>query len=101
MPHAPLHGGMGPFSGRRGDPRRLTPCPVEGAGGLVGGEAQGGFAAVGRAHAPARLAQVAVDRVLGDVQLAGDLLGLQMTGDETQTLPLTRGQALDTKLVVS
>jgi hypothetical protein len=55
----------------------------------------GGFEAVLHAQTLARLVEVGVDGVLGDVQLAGDLLGRQMPVDQPQTLALTRGQLVD------
>jgi len=57
-----------------------------------------GVVAIGRAQALAGLVQVPVDGVLGEAQLAGDLLGAHVAIDESETLTLTLGetfQALD------
>ena len=44
---------------------------------------------------PTRLAKIAVDGVLGDLEFPGDFLGLEVLRDEAQTLALARGQVLD------
>jgi hypothetical protein len=53
-----------------------------------------GVVAVGRAQAPARLVQMPVDGVLGEAQLAGDLLGAHMAIDEAKAFALTLGEAV-------
>lgn len=52
-----------------------------------------GVVAVGRAQAAASLVQVPVDGVLGETQLAGDLLGAHVAIDQRQAFALTLGEA--------
>jgi hypothetical protein len=54
-----------------------------------------GVVAVRRAQAPASLVQMPVDGVLGEAQLAGDLLGAHVTIDQTKALTLTLGEAVE------
>lgn len=54
-----------------------------------------GVVAVGRAEPLAGLVQVPVDGVLGEAQLAGDLLGAHVAIDETKALTLTFGEAVE------
>jgi hypothetical protein len=54
-----------------------------------------GVVAVGRPEPAARLVQMPIDGVLGETQLAGDLLGAHMAVDESKTLPLTLGEAVE------
>ena len=56
------------------------------------GQGAGRGEAVLRSQPFAGLVQVGVDSVLGDAQLAGDLLGRQVSVDETQALPLAHSQ---------
>ena len=51
--------------------------------------------AVGRAEPLAGLVQMPVDGVLGEAQLAGDLLGAHVTVDETKALTLTLGETVE------
>lgn len=44
-------------------------------------DAARGVVAIGRAQAPARLVEMPVDGVLGEAQLAGDLLGAHVAVD--------------------
>lgn len=60
----------------------------------------GRVTAAGDAQPSPGLVEVAVDGVLRNPQAAGDLLGVQVLGDQPETLPLTRGQALDRQWVV-
>lgn len=57
-------------------------------------DAARGVVAVGRAQAPPRLVQMPVDGVLGEAQLAGDLLGAHVAIDESKALALTLGEAI-------
>lgn len=59
-----------------------------------------GIAAAADAEAAAGFVQMAVDRVLGDAQAAGDLLGMKVPGDQAKALPFTRGQSLYRRRVV-
>jgi hypothetical protein len=61
---------------------------------VVGQDAGGGEAVV-HAETLARLVEMGVHGVLGDLQFAGDLLGGQVAVDQPQALPLTRGQLPD------
>jgi hypothetical protein len=54
-----------------------------------------GVVAVGRAEPLAGLVQVPVDGVLGEAQLAGDLLGAHVAIDEAKALTLTLGEAVE------
>jgi hypothetical protein len=54
-----------------------------------------GVVAVGRSQPAARLVQMPIDGVLREAQLAGDLLGAHMAIDESKTLPLTLGEAVE------
>jgi hypothetical protein len=54
-----------------------------------------GVVAVGRPEPAARLVQMPIDGVLGEAQLAGDLLGAHVAVDESKTLPLTLGEAVE------
>jgi len=54
-----------------------------------------GVVAVGRAQATARLVQMPVDGVLGEAQLAGDLLGAHVAIDEPKAFALTLGEAVE------
>jgi hypothetical protein len=54
-----------------------------------------GVVAVGRAQATAGLVQVPVDGVLGEAQLAGDLLGAHVAIDQPQAFALTLGEAVE------
>ena len=54
-----------------------------------------GVVAVGRAKPAARLVQMPVDGVFREAQLAGDLLGAHVAIDESKTLPLTLGEAVE------
>ena len=47
------------------------------------------------AQALARLVEMGVDGVLGDAELAADLLGAQMVMDQPQALAFARRQQLD------
>jgi hypothetical protein len=62
------------------------------SGGFPGQEQQGGVATTGHAQAAAGLVDVAIDGMLRDPQPAGDFLGMQMFGDEAQTVALTGRQ---------
>ena len=57
---------------------------------LPGEQQTGGVAAAGDAQTPARLVEVAIDRVLGNAEPARDLIGMEMLGDQTQALALAR-----------
>ena len=61
----------------------------------MGCEQAGGFVAVVHAQPLARLVEVGVDGVLGDAELAADLLGAQVLLDQAQAFTLARGQELD------
>ena len=56
----------------------------------MGHQQTGRFAPTCGAQPPARLAKIAVDGVLGDVQFPSDFLGLHGLRDEPQTLALAR-----------
>lgn len=56
-------------------------------------DAARGVVAVDRPQPPARLVQMPVDGVLGEAQLAGDLLGAHVAIDEPKALALTLGEA--------
>jgi hypothetical protein len=60
----------------------------------------GGVPAAGHAEAAARFVQVAIDGVLGDAQPPGDLLGMEVFGDQTEAFPLTRGEPFYRQRVV-
>jgi len=64
------------------------------------GQGAGGGEAVLQAEALARLVQVGVHGVLGNLQFAGDLLGREMPIDQPQAFPLTRGQLFDGRRVM-
>lgn len=61
----------------------------------MGHQQTGRFTPTCGAKAPARLAQIAVDGVLGDLQFSGDFLGLHSLCDEAQTLALARRQSFN------
>jgi hypothetical protein len=61
----------------------------------VGGEHAGGRKAGLGAEPLARLVEMGVDRVLGDAELARDLLGAQVLLHQTQAVPLAGCQKLN------
>ncbi|HRD28811.1 MAG TPA: hypothetical protein PLO65_10975 [Caulobacter sp.] len=67
---------------------------------LPGPQQPGRVAAAGDAEPPPGLVEVAIDGMLRNPQAAGDFLGVQVLGDQPETLPLARGQALDRRWVV-
>jgi len=69
-------------------------------GGLAGRHHQRRLAPVTGAEPTARLADMAVHGVAGDVQATPDLLGPEVLGDEPQALALARRQPLDRLLHV-
>lgn len=66
-------------------------------GPLVGDQGQGGGTPVGGPDSLSGPVDVFVDRALGDVQEAGDFLGLVMARDQPQTLALARRQGLESR----
>ncbi len=70
-------------------------------GDLPGEQQAGGVAAAGDPEPPPGLVQMSVDGVLGDPQAARDLLGVEVFGDQPETLPLTRCQPLYRHRVVT
>ena len=69
--------------------------------GFPGQQQTGGVAAAGHAEAAAGFVEVAVDRMLRDAQTAGDLLGMEMLGDQAKAFPLTRSQPFYRRRVVT
>jgi hypothetical protein len=65
---------------------------------MVGQDAGGGETVI-HAETLARLVEVGVYGVLGDLQFAGDLLGRQVPINQPKAFPLTRGQLLDGRWV--
>lgn len=72
--------------GRRGHPRAGGPAR------FMGGQAAGGLTPVRHAQAPQDDAYAMVDRVGGDLEFAGDLLGAHACQHEPQNLAVTLRQ---------
>ena len=64
----------------------------------MGDHLAGGVIAVGRAQPLARLVHVGVDGVLGDAEVAADLLGAQVLIDEPEALPFAGSEKIDFRM---
>jgi len=70
----------------------LPTVVIAGVRRLPGHEGQGRVTAAEARQAATRAEHVHLDRLGREAEQSGDFLGLQMAGDQTQDLPLTRSQ---------
>ena len=70
----------------------------DGRSALVGRHAAGGVVAVLGAQPLAGLVDMGVDRVLGDAELAADLLGAEVLVDESEAFTLAAREKVDGRI---